>query len=224
MEAEVRETGRHRRQRVAVAPEAVCSGCEVEKEAVLIESMFHLPLPLLEKILRPVLVYLFLVGFLRLFGKRELAQLNPFDLVVLLSLSNTVQNAMIGDDNSVSGGVIGAFSLLAINWLLTRVLFRAPKLNQFFELPPTVLIRHGVVDWEATKKEALTELELRSVLHKQGFDSYEEVEKCVLEPNGNFYMEGIKAMSDDAQRAELMKAIESLTREVKDMRAELATR
>ena len=190
----------------------------------MIESMFHLPLPLLEKILRPVFVYLFLVGFLRLFGKRELAQLNPFDLVVLLSLSNTVQNAMIGDDNSVSGGVIGAFSLLTINWLLTRVLFRAPKLNQFFELPPTVLIRHGVVDWEATKKEALTELELRSVLHKQGFDRYEEVEKCVLEPNGNFYMEGIKSMSDDAQRAELMKAIESLTREVKDMRAELATR
>jgi uncharacterized membrane protein YcaP (DUF421 family) len=130
--------------------------------------MFHLPLPLLEKILRPVFVYLFLVGSLRLFGKRELAQLNPFDLVVLLSLSNTVQNAMVGDDNSVSGGAIGAFSLLTINWLLTRVLFRAPKLNKFFELPPTVLIRHGVVDWEAAKKEALTELELRSVLHKQG--------------------------------------------------------
>jgi uncharacterized membrane protein YcaP (DUF421 family) len=190
----------------------------------LIESMFHLPLPLLEKILRPVLVYLFLVGFLRIFGKRELAQLNPFDLVVLLSLSNTVQNAMIGDDNSVSGGAIGAFSLLTINWLLTRVLFRAPKLNKFFELPPTVLIQHGVVDWEAMKKEALTELELRSVLHKQGFDRFEEVEKCVLEPNGNFYMEGIKAMSDDAQRAELMKAIEALTREVKDMRAQLAAR
>jgi uncharacterized membrane protein YcaP (DUF421 family) len=190
----------------------------------LIESMFHLPLPVLEKILRPVLVYMFLVGFLRLFGKRELAQLNPFDLVVLLSLSNTVQNAMIGDDNSVSGGVIGAFSLLAINWLLTRILFRAPKLNQVFELPPSVLIRHGVVDWDATKKEALTELELRSVLHKQGFDDFSQVEKCVLEPNGNFYLEGIKALGDDAQRAQLMKAIESLTREVKDMRKELATR
>ena len=190
----------------------------------MIESMFHLPVPVLEKILRPVIVYLFLVGFLRLFGKRELAQLNPFDLVVLLSLSNTVQNAMIGDDNSVSGGVIGAFSLLAINWLLTRLLFRAPRLNSIFELPPTILIRHGVVDWNATKKEALTELELRSVLHKQGFDRYEEVEKCVLEPNGNFYMEGIKSMSDDAQRAELMNAIQVLTREVRDMRAELATR
>ena len=186
--------------------------------------MFHMQLPLLEKILRPVLVYLFLVGFLRLFGKRELAQLNPFDLVVLLSLSNTVQNAMIGDDNSVSGGVIGAFSLLTINWLLTRILFRAPRLNKIFELSPTVLIRHGVVDWDATKREALTELELRAVLHKQGFDRYEEVEKLVLEPNGNFYMEGIKALSDDAQRAALMSAIESLSQEVKDMRAELAAR
>src|SRR5271156_3026396 len=108
--------------------------------------MFHLPLPLLEKILRPVIVYLFLISFLRLFGKRELAQLNPFDLVVLLSLSNTVQNAMIGDDNSVSGGIIGAFALLVINWLLTRVLFRMPRLNQAFEGSATVLIRHGVVD------------------------------------------------------------------------------
>lgn len=190
----------------------------------MIESMFHLPLPVLEKILRPVIIYLFLIGFLRLFGKRELAQLNPFDLVVLLSLSNTVQNAMIGDDNSVSGGVIGAFSLLAINYLLTRLLFRTPKLNKLVEGSETVLIRHGVVDWVAAKKEVLTELELRSVLHKQGFSTFEEVEKCVLEPNGNFYMEGIKSMSDDAQRAELMKAIEVLTSEVKGMRAELGLR
>jgi uncharacterized membrane protein YcaP (DUF421 family) len=190
----------------------------------LIQSMFHLQLPLIEKILRPVIVYLFLVVFLRVFGKRELAQLNPFDLVVLLSLSNTVQNAMIGDDNSVSGGVIGALSLLTINWVLTRMLFRSPKLSMVLEGTATVLIRHGVVDWEATKKEALTELELLSVLHKQGFDSFEEVEKCVLEPNGNFYMEGIKAMSDDAQRAAVLRAVEALAREVKEMRAELAAR
>ena len=196
----------------------------VYKETFLIQNMFHLPLPVLEKILRPMIVYLFLVVFLRMFWKRELAQLNPFDLVVLLSLSNTVQNAMIGDDNSVSGGVIGALSLLTINWVLTRMLFQSPKLSTILEGTETVLIRHGVVDWEATKKEALTELELRSVLHKQGFNSFDEVEKCVLEPNGNFYMEGIKAMSDDAQRATLMKAVEALTREVKEMRAELAAR
>src|SRR6202453_5480651 len=131
----------------------------------LSHDMFSMPLPLAEKILRPVVVYLFLVVFLRIFGKRELAQLNPFDLVVLLSLSNTVQNAMIGDDNSVSGGVIGAFSLLAINWALTRILFRSPILSTALEGSATQLIRHGVVDWTAAKKEALTELELRSVLH-----------------------------------------------------------
>jgi uncharacterized membrane protein YcaP (DUF421 family) len=190
----------------------------------LIESMFHLPLPVLEKILRPVIVYLCLIVFLRLFGKRELAQLNPFDLVVLLSLSNTVQNAMIGDDNSVSGGVIGAFSLLTVNWLLTRVLFRSPMLSKVLEGSETVLIRHGVVDWAATKKEALTELELRAVLHKQGFTDFAEVEKCVLEPNGNFYMEGIKALSDDAQRADLMREIRALAIEVKELKGMLAAR
>src|SRR3984885_9103721 len=143
--------------------------------------MFHLHLPVLEKLLRPVLVYLFLIGFLRLFGKRELAQLNPFDLVVLLSLSNTVQNAMIGDDNSVTGGIIGAFSLLAINYVLTLVLFRLPKLDKVVEGTETVLILRGEVDWAAMKREALTELELKSVLHKQGIDDVAEVEKCVLE-------------------------------------------
>ena len=194
----------------------------------MIQSMFHLPLPVLEKILRPVIVYLFLISFLRLFGKRELAQLNPFDLVVLLSLSNTVQNAMIGDDNSVSGGIIGAFSLLTINWLLTRILFRMPKLNNAFEGHASVLIRNGVVDWAEAKREALTELELRSVLHRQGYDDFSEIEKCVLEPNGNFYIEGIKSKSDDAQRADIRKEIReglaALNREVKELRAELAAR
>src|SRR3984957_4503646 len=186
--------------------------------------MFHLHLPIIEKLVRPMNVYLFLIFFLRLFGKRELAQLNPFDLVVLLSLSNTVQNAMIGDDNTVSGGIIGAFSLLTINWLLSRLLFNMPRLNQAFEGSASVLIRHGVVDWEEAKREALTELELRSVLHKQGFNDFSEVEKCVLEPNGNFYLEGIKSMSEDAQGAELRKAIEELHLEVKQMRNELAAR
>src|SRR6202008_3751809 len=99
---------------------------------------------LLEKGLRPFIVYLCLILFLRLFGKRELAQLNPFDLVVLLCLSNTVQNSIIGDDNTITGGIIGVFSLLSINWLLTLILFRMPKLNKVLEGKETVLIRHGV--------------------------------------------------------------------------------
>ena len=158
----------------------------------IISNMFHLPLSVAEKILRPVIVYLFLVGFLRLFGKRELAQLNPFDLVVLLSLSNTVQNAMIGDDNSVTGGIIGAFALLAINWAVVRALFRHPKVNKALEGSEMVLVRKGVVDQAALAKETLTEIELLAVVHKQGLNDFSEVEKCVLEPNGNFYIEAMK--------------------------------
>ena len=189
----------------------------------MIESMFHLPLPVLEKVLRPVIVYLCLIVFLRLFGKRELAQLNPFDLVVLLSLSNTVQNAMIGDDNSVSGGVIGAFSLLAINWLLMRFLYRYPKVNEALEGTATELVRHGVVDQQALKKETLTEIELLSVVHKQGLDSFAEVERCVLEPNGTFYIEAIKPSEDDRQRGDVLEAVRALTIEVRELRAKLAT-
>src|SRR5579859_4921932 len=91
-------------------------------------DIFALGAPILEKILRPALVYFFLVLSLRVFGKRELAQLNPFDLVVLLSLSNTVQNAIIGNDNSLTGGLVGALALLAMNYLVVRFLFRHRRL------------------------------------------------------------------------------------------------
>ena len=96
--------------------------------------------PIAEKILRPILVYIFLVVALRVFGKRELAQLNPFDLVVLLSLSNTVQNAIIGNDNSLTGGLIGALALLALNYLVVRFLFRHRRLDEMLEGQPTLLI------------------------------------------------------------------------------------
>src|ERR1700726_2313437 len=97
------------------------------------KDMFVLSLPLAEKILRPIFVYAFLVIVLRLSGKRELVQLNPFDLVVLLTLSNTVQNAIIGEDNSVTGGLVGATSLLATNYLVVRFLYNHKKLDQLVE-------------------------------------------------------------------------------------------
>src|SRR5262250_2045750 len=106
-------------------------------------DMFVLGLPLLEKVIRPVLVYAFLVISLRLSGKRELVQLNPFDLVVLLTLSNTVQNAIIGDDNSVTGGVIGATSLLVVNYLVVRFLYDHRKIEQLIEGNCDVLIENG---------------------------------------------------------------------------------
>ncbi len=187
----------------------------------MMHSMFHMPLPVMEKILRPVIVYICLIAFLRLFGKRELAQLNPFDLVVLLSLSNTVQNAIIGDDNSVSGGIIGAFALLAINWLLMWFLYRAPKLNAALEGKKTVLIRDGVVLEDALKEETLTREELISVLNKNGFSDPGEVKECVLEPNGTFFVTAKTPSAEMVHSGELMQAIERLSAEVAMLRTEL---
>src|SRR5437868_7096779 len=108
-------------------------------------DMFMLPLPVIEKMLRPILVYFFLIAVLRLAGKRELAQLNPFDLVVLLTLSNTVQNAIIGEDNSVTGGLIGAATLLLVNHWVVRFLYRHDVVDRLVEGAPDLLIDHGTI-------------------------------------------------------------------------------
>jgi uncharacterized membrane protein YcaP (DUF421 family) len=185
--------------------------------------MFHLPIPIIEKLLRPVIVYLVLILLLRLFGKRELAQLNPFDLVVLLSLSNTVQNAIIGDDNSITGGIIGAFSLLAINWVVVRILFRAPRLNRALEGRAAVLIRDGHIDRKALEHEALTREELMEVVHRQGFEHIHEIHRCELEPNGTFYIEPRDPSIADKRHAELLARLEAMTQEIAALRARPAT-
>jgi uncharacterized membrane protein YcaP (DUF421 family) len=182
------------------------------------DHMFQLPLPIVEKLLRPVIVYIVLVLLLRLFGKRELAQLNPFDLVVLLSLSNTVQNAIIGDDNSVTGGVIGAFGLLGINWLVVRILFRSPRLTRMLEGRAAVLVRDGQVDRKALERESLTREELIEVIHRQGFESVHDVKRCELEPNGTFYVEAFDPSIADKRHVELVAKIDALMREVAALR------
>ena len=182
--------------------------------SAIFNDMFQMQLPLLEKLLRPAIVYLALVVLLRIFGKRELAQLNPFDLVVLLSLSNTVQNAIIGNDNSVSGGIIGAFALLAVNWLVVRALFRSPKLTRMFEGRSAVLILNGQIDHKAVQRESLTREELLDVIHRQGFDSIQKVRRCELEPNGTFYVEAYEPSPADQQHAELLARLDGLQRQI----------
>lgn len=186
----------------------------------IFDHMFLLPLPLAEKLLRPVIVYLALILLLRLFGKRELAQLNPFDLVVLLSLSNTVQNAIIGDDNSVSGGVIGAFSLLGINWFLVRVLYRSRRLTRVFEGRSALLIHNGQIEQKVMQHEMLTREELLAVVHRQGFEGFHQVRRCELEPNGTFFIEGFEPSSADLKHAELLRRLDDLNREIAQLRAE----
>jgi len=186
--------------------------------SLILDHMFQMPLPLLEKLARPVIVYLVLVLLLRIFGKRELAQLNPFDLVVLLSLSNTVQNAIIGEDNSVTGGVVGAIGLLAINWIVVRLLFRSPKLTRLLEGRSTLLIRNGQVNLKALERESMTREELVEVVHRQGFEHLHQVRKCELEPNGTFYLEAFDPSDAEKRHKELLTQLEALGREVAALR------
>jgi uncharacterized membrane protein YcaP (DUF421 family) len=181
-------------------------------------DMFVLGLPVLEKILRPIVIYAFLVISLRLSGKRELVQLNPFDLVVLLTLSNTVQNAIIGEDNSVSGGVIGATSLLIVNYLVVRFLYNHRKLEQLVEGKADVLIDNGKVRTEHLKRELITMQQLSAAARKQGFDDLSDVQQCVLEPGGTLTFIARKPDTEDVRHRELLNRFEMVTEELARLR------
>ena len=181
-------------------------------------DMFVLGLPILEKILRPVFVYAFLVISLRLSGKRELVQLNPFDLVVLLTLSNTVQNAIIGDDNSVSGGILGATSLLVVNYLVVRFLYDHRKLDQLVEGRPDVLIQAGKVYTRRLKRELITLPQLEAAARKQGFGSLSDVQECVLEPGGTLSFLAKKPPAEELRHQELLQRLEKLSEEIVRLR------
>jgi len=181
--------------------------------------MFHLGLPVLEKILRPFLVYAFLVFGLRLAGKRELAQLNPFDLVVLLTLSNTVQNAIIGDDNSVTGGLIGATALLVINYVVVRFVYRHQGLERLVEGDSDVLIDGGKILMDRLAKELITLPELETAAHKQGIASLDDVERAVLEPSGSICFFAKTPTPETERHAELLARLDAIRAELGALRA-----
>jgi uncharacterized membrane protein YcaP (DUF421 family) len=167
-------------------------------------------IPVAEKLLRTVAVYAFLLAGLRLAGKRELGQLNPFDLVVLLLLSNTVQNAIIGNDNSLVGGVLGATVLLALNWAVVKYLYTHPALARVFEGDVDVLIRQGRVREAHLKRELITRAELEAAARRQGIDGLDNVETCRLEIGGALTFVP-KAPSDDERRhAEILQQLQAI--------------
>ncbi len=180
----------------------------------ILSHMFVLGLPIAEKILRSVIVYIFLVVGLRLAGKRELAQLNPFDLVVLLTLSNTVQNAIIGDDNSVTGGILGATSLLLINGLVVRFLYKHRKLDEIVEGSPDVLIEDGKIRTRNIRRELITIEQLEVAARRQGFATLAEVQQCILEPGGTLSFIGKRPQPEELRHQELVSRLDRLTAEL----------
>jgi uncharacterized membrane protein YcaP (DUF421 family) len=135
-------------------------------------------------ILRSAIVYAFLVGLLRLTGKRQVGQLAPFDLVLLLVLSNAVQNSMNGGDNSIQGGLISATTLVALNYLVGIATFRSKKLERMIEGRPQVLIHDGKLFEDVMARAQLTRHELQAALRQAGCTCVEEVRSAILENNG----------------------------------------
>ncbi len=180
-------------------------------------DMFFLALPVMEKILRPMIVYVFLILGVRLAGKRQLAQLNAFDLVVLLTLSNTVQNAIIGDDNSVTGGLVGAATLLIMNYVVVWYLYDHQKLDQLIEGDSDVLIADGKIKHDRLKKELITESELAAAARRQGFGSLQDVDQAILEPGGTISLVARKPAPDEMRHGQLVMKLEELLSEIRKL-------
>jgi uncharacterized membrane protein YcaP (DUF421 family) len=180
-------------------------------------------IPIGEKLLRTLCVYVFLLIGLRLAGKRELGQLNPFDLVVLLLLSNTVQNAIIGNDNSLTGGILGASSLLLINWLVVRYLYTHPVVARWIEGDPDVLIEKGEVKDARLRRELITHGELEAAARRQGIEGLHQVESCRLEVGGTLTFVPKVPTEDEIRHRELVERLDALARAQQAVLARLDT-
>jgi uncharacterized membrane protein YcaP (DUF421 family) len=188
-------------------------------DPALWRDILHPDISILEKIIRPILVYFFLIVGLRLAGKRELAQLNAFDLVVLLTISNTVQNAIIGNDNSVIGGFIGATTLLVVNYVVVRFLYSHESLDRVIEGEPDTLIENGRIRKDRLHKELITLSELEEAAHKQGFSSLELIDRAILEPGGSISFLAKQPPPEERRYQEILKRLDALSRDVARLRS-----
>jgi uncharacterized membrane protein YcaP (DUF421 family) len=147
-------------------------------------SLFVPEVSVAEKVVRSVVVYLFLLAAFRFTGKRQVGQLTPFDLVVLLVISNVVQNAVIGPDNSLGGGLLGAVVILALNYLLVEVTYRSKRLRRLLEASPTILIHNGKVLQANLAHERISLDDLHAAMRRAGVADIEHVRVAMLEENG----------------------------------------
>ena len=165
-----------------------------------------------EKIVRSVGVYLFLVLILRVGGRRELGQLNAFDLVVLLTLANAVQNAIIGDDNSLIGGFIGGATLVLLNLGVIRFLYRHPGLDRKIEGEPVLLVKDGRLLRRNLEKELITEEELLAAIRRQGVDRFEACAEVILETSGVITVLARQPTPDEMTMRDIAARLEHIER------------
>lgn len=180
-------------------------------------DLFTLGEPAPEKVVRTVLVYLGIALIIRFAGKRLMAQMNSLDLVVVLLLSNVVQNAIIGNDNSLTGGLLGAVVLVAVNAAIDRWANTDKRVGRFLIGRPTTVVRDGVFDEKVAARLGLTRHELRVALRHQGADKLSEVERASLEPGGGIAVD-LTRQDQNASYGDLRAAVDELRAEIASLR------
>lgn len=150
--------------------------------------------PYLDIVIRSATVYLFLVLAIRFFGRKELTQLSTTDLVFIILISNSVQNAMVGPDSSLQGGLLAALVLFGVNFLLKWLMFRSPKFKELLESKPVILIHNGKLDIQHIHKLEITMDELEEAIREHGLSDYKEVKLAIMEVDGN-----ISVISEDGK-------------------------
>ena len=155
---------------------------------------------ILEIILRTIAVYIFMIIAIRLFGKKELSQISVVDLIFILLISNSVQNAMVGENASLQGGLIAASSLFVVNFILKNLLFKNKSLNRLLQGDPVMLVHHGVLLDENLNREKISIAELEAAIREHGVDGIQHVDLAVLETDGN-----ISILSENYQKKSTRK-------------------
>ena len=160
--------------------------------------MFDLSVPWWELVVRALIVYVALVLLVRLTGKRQIGQLSPFDLILLLILSESVQNAMTANEDSITGGIILATTLVALNYVVGIITFKSEKAERIIQGHPEILVRNGKVIEAVMNKAKISQNELESALREAGFFRVEDVKMAILEDNGRVSAEGYESPTDKA--------------------------
>ncbi len=162
----------------------------------------------LDIIIRSISVYFFMIIALRIFGKKELSQLNPADLILILLISNAVQNAMVGNDTSLSGGMVAAFALFSMNFIFRKIMLKYKLVNDAIEDKPEVLIRNGKPMFDSLAKIGISSEELEEVMREHGVEHYKDVKLAMLEMDGNIsIISGNDALRETSHKRKIHKTL-----------------
>ena len=167
--------------------------------------------PYLDIIIRSVCVYLFMIIAIRLFGKKELSQLNTADIILILLISNAVQNAMVGSNSSLQGGLVAALVLFVLNFILKKIMYNSKTITDLVQDKPEILIHNGIIDFKALAKLEITSKELEEAIREHGVETYKEVKLAMMEIDGNIsVISGDKALIQTHHKRKIHKTLGNL--------------